>query len=330
MSLSAVILAAGKSTRMKSALPKPLHEVCGKPMLGWLVDACFAAGMERVVIVVGHEKDRVISGILADALPQDRDKISFVEQTEQLGTGHAVKVAVPALPTSGDVIVLAGDLPMIRHDELEVLAENHEQAGAAVSLASANLTNPFGYGRIVRNDEGEFLRIVEQLDATPEQEEIQEVFPSVTCARADVLAQTLSKLSNDNAKGEYYFTDIFELARNDGGKIVAFPLLGDIDVIAPNDRKQLVEANAAMQRRIQQQHLDFSQISIVDPRTTWIEAGVTIGRDTTLLPFSFIGRGATVGSNCTIGPFGRIDPHGMVKDGTAVTGNATSSEGGLP
>ncbi|MEM1013460.1 MAG: NTP transferase domain-containing protein [Planctomycetota bacterium] len=335
MSLSAVILAAGKSTRMKSALPKPLHEVCGKPMLGWLVDACIQAGAERIVLVVGHAKEQVIAGIQADTPAEHRDKLAFVEQSEQLGTGHAVKVAVPALPGSGEVIVLAGDLPLVSGEALSKLVADHREAGAAMSLASARVSNPFGYGRIVRGDDGEFLRIVEELDATDEQRAIDEVFPSVTCAGVGVLADALGKLSNDNAKGEYYFTDLFEIIRNAGGRVMAVPALGEDDVIAPNNRHQLTLANAAMQERLQHTLVETCDVSIVDPRTTWIEAGVTAGRDTAILPFSFVGEGATLGADCTIGPFARIEPGGIVKDGSIVSGNvnlpgAIPQDGGLP
>ncbi len=315
---SAVILAAGKSTRMKSALPKPLHEVCGRPMLGYLLDAAFDAGADRVVVVVGHGKEQVIDAFRGD------ERIVFVEQKEQLGTGHAVQVTTDELPDEGDVIVLAGDLPLIRGASLIELLQQHRQHDAALSLATAKLPNPFGYGRVVRDGDGGFSHIVEELDATPEQRQIREVFPSVTCGNVAAMKDALGKLSNDNAKGEYYFTDIFHLAREAGGLVQAVPCVGAGDIVAPNDRHQLAEAGRVMQERIQAAVM-AEGVGIVDPRTTWIEHGVVVGRDSQILPFSHVGRGSRIGHSCTIGPFATVVRNGIVPDGDIVAGNARQS-----
>jgi len=196
MSLTAIILAAGKSTRMKSKRPKPLHEICGRPMLQYILDACFEAGCNRVIVVVGYGKDEVISTFGGDK------RISFVEQTEQLGTGHAARVCEPELRKQhgGDVFILAGDVPLTRAEVLRTLHETHKSERAAASMATAVLDDPTGYGRIIRDSEGNFVEIIEQLDATAEQREIKEVFPSYYCARVEDLLFALSKLSNDNKK----------------------------------------------------------------------------------------------------------------------------------
>ncbi len=317
MALTAIILAAGKSTRMKSALPKPLHEVCGRPMLGYILDAAFDAGAERAIVVVGHGKDLVIERFGDDA------RIDFVEQTEQLGTGHAVKVCVPHLENAGlegDVIVLAGDLPLIRADVLKQLVAGHRQANAALSLATAELDNPFGYGRVIRDDMGRFIKIIEQFDATPAEAAVREVFPSITCGRADVMADALAKLRNDNAKGEYYFTDVFEIAQNAGRSVLAIKCVLPTDIVAPNTRQQLAEAGRVMQGRIQIALFD-SGVGIPDPDKVYVEHGATIGRDSTLMPFTFIGRDARIGESCTVGPFGYVARGGVVTDGQTIAGN---------
>jgi bifunctional UDP-N-acetylglucosamine pyrophosphorylase/glucosamine-1-phosphate N-acetyltransferase len=325
MPLTAVILAAGKSRRMKSALPKPLHEVCGRPMLGYLLDTAFAAGCERVIVVVGHGKELVI-----DAFGTD-DRLVFVEQKEQLGTGHAVQTAVPELPGDGEVVVLAGDLPLVRAESLEALIAGQREAGADLSLATAEVPDPFGYGRIIRDDAGGFLRIVEQKDATPEQAAVREVFPSITAGRVQAMVDALGRLSNDNAQGEYYFTDVFELCRQAGGRVEAVRCVGADDIVAPNDRAQLAQAGLVMQRRIQA-GLFAEGVSIPQPDTVFVEHGATVGSDSTLLPFTFVGRGAKVGAGCTIGPFGHVAAGGVVPDGTSVAGNvapATILSGGV-
>ena len=318
MPVSAVILAAGKSTRMKSATPKPLQPVCGRPMLGYLLDAVREAGAETIVVVVGHGKELVI-----DAFGSEKGVV-FVEQKEQLGTGHAVQVAVPALPESGDVIVLAGDLPLVRGASLKELVEKHREASAAMSLATAIVPDPTGYGRILRDGQGDFVHIVEQLDATPEQREIREVFPSVTCGTARAMKDALSKLKNDNAKGEYYFTDAFGLAREAGGTILAVPCVGADDVVAPNDRRQLAEAGRVMQGRLQEA-LMAEGVGIDDPRTTWIEHGVEVGRDTRILPFTYIERGARLGEDCQVGPFAHVPAGAALKDGSTLANNAAGA-----
>src|SRR3954467_9316962 len=297
MSTTAIILAAGKSTRMKSRRPKALHEICGKPMLQFVLDACYDAGCSRILLVVGHAKDEVIAQFEADK------RIVWVEQTEQLGTGHAARVCESHLRKEhGDVFILTGDGPLIRGEVLRTLLREHREQHAAASMATAILDDPTGYGRVVRDPDGNFIEIIEQLDATPEQREIREVFPSYYCARTEDLLLALSKLTNDNKKREYYLTDIFAILRKAGKKIAAVQAVNADDVTAPNSRDQLAEADDLMQCRIQRE-LMANGVGIVSPSNTYIEAGVTIGKDSTLQPFTFIGRDSKIGFECTIGPF---------------------------
>lgn len=317
MSLTAIILAAGKSTRMKSKRPKPLHEICGKPMLSYIVDACFGAGCERVIMVVGYGKDEIIGSFGAD------ERISFVEQTEQLGTGHAARVCEAELrKNGGHTFILAGDVPLTRAQVLQTLYDTHMQERAAASMATAVLDDPTGYGRIVRDKDGNFLEIVEQVDCTPDQREIREVFPSYYCVKVDELLVALSKLKNDNKKGEYYLTDIFAILRKEGKKVVAVQAVTAEDVLAPNTRQQLAEADAVMQERIHR-ILREGGVTIVSPVNTYIEAGVTIGPDSTVHPFSFIGRDTSMGADCTIGPFAVVPRESIVPEGTTIAGNVS-------
>src|SRR5580658_139891 len=238
MSLTAIILAAGKSTRMKSRRPKPL--------LGWILDACFAADVTRALVVVGHGKDEIIEQFGKDK------RIHFVEQTEQLGTGDAARMCEPLLRGhTGDVLLLAGDTPLIRAEILRTLVAAHHDDRAAASMATAILDDPTGYGRIIRDEKGQFVEIVEQIDCTAQQREIREVFPSYYCVKTEELLYALSKLTNHNKKSEYYLTDIYAILRKAGKKVIAVQAVTAEDVIAPNTRHQLAEADAAMQERIQ-------------------------------------------------------------------------------
>lgn len=318
MSTTAIILAAGKSTRMKSKRPKALHEICGKPMLHYILQACYDAGVTRCLVVVGHAKDEIIAAF------EDDRRIHWVEQTEQLGTGHAAKVCIPELEKlQGDVFLLAGDVPLIRGEVLTTLLRTHREDQAAASMATAVLDDPTGYGRIVRDDKGDFADIVEQADATPEQREIREVFPSYYCVKVSELLFALSKLKNDNKKGEYYLTDIYGILRRAGKKVVAVNAVTQEDVLAPNTRVQLAEADLVMQDRIHRRLRD-NGVSIVSSANTYIESDVNIGPDTTIKPFTFIGRDSSIGAECCIGPFASVPRESIVPEGTTIAGNVTS------
>ena len=318
MSLTAIILAAGKSTRMKSRRPKALHEVCGKPMLHYILQACYDAGVTRALVVVGHGKDEVMATFAGD------ERIRWVEQTEQLGTGHAARVCEHELKkVHGDVFLLAGDVPLIRGQVLRTLLQAHRDENAAASMATAVLEDPTGYGRVIRDDKGEFVEIIEQLDATAEQREIREVFPSYYCLKVEELLFALSRLTNDNKKSEYYLTDVYGILRKAGKKICAVQAATYEDVLAPNTRQQLAEADGVMQERIQRDMLD-NGVSIVSPVNTYIEAGVTIGSDTVIQPHVFVGRDSSIGSDCVIGPFASVPRESIVPEGTTIAGNVSS------
>lgn len=315
MSQTAIIMAAGQSTRMKSRRPKVLHEVCGRPMLEYVLRACFDAGCAKVLVVVGHGKDEVIAAYGGDS------RIGFVEQTERRGTGHAVQQCIPELKkVHGDVFILAGDGPLIRGEVLRTLLSAHHDEHADASMATAVLDDPTGYGRIVRDEAGEFVEIVEQIDCAPEQREIREVFPSYYCIKVDALLNALSKLTNDNKKGEYYLTDIYGHLRRAGKKVLAVQAVTADDVLGINTRQQLAEADAVMQERIQRR-LREEGVSIVSPVNTYIEDGAAIGADTVIQPFVFIGRDSGIGPDCVIGPFATLPRLSIVPEGTTVAGS---------
>ena len=324
---TAIILAAGKSTRMRSARPKPLHEVCGRPMLEYVLRACYEAGCERVVVVVGHGRDEVVARFADD------DRIRWVEQTEQLGTGHAARMCERELADhDGDVFILAGDGPLIRGEVLQTLLQAHQEDGADASMATAMLDDPTGYGRIVRDDAGEFIEIVEQADATPAQRDIREVFPSYYCVKAEALTFALGRITNQNKKGEYYLTDLYAVLRRAGRRVLAVQAVTAEDAMAVNDRAQQADVDAIMQDRIHRR-LRADGVTIVSGTSVYVEDGATIGRDTTVYPFTFVGRDASVGHDCVVGPFAAVPRGVIVPDGTTVAGNgsaetATLSSGG--
>jgi bifunctional UDP-N-acetylglucosamine pyrophosphorylase/glucosamine-1-phosphate N-acetyltransferase len=321
MSLTAIILAAGKSTRMKSKTPKALHEMCGVPMLEFVLRACYGAGCDRILMVVGHGKEKIM-----DHFGDDK-RIHWIEQTEQLGTGHAARMCEPELRKhKGDVLILAGDGPLIRSEVLTTLLKAHRDDHASASMATAVLDDPTGYGRVIRDASGEFVQIMEQIDASPEQRAIREVFPSYYCVRTEDLLFGLSKLKNDNKKGEFYLTDIYGHLRQAGKKVVAVQAVSEDDVIGVNNRQQLEEVDAIMQSRIQAQ-LRESGVTIVSGFNTYIEADVAIGQDTIVHPFSYIGRDSRIGPDCAIGPFAVVPRQSIVPEGTVVNRNISESGG---
>ena len=314
---TAIILAAGKSTRMRSARPKPLHEVCGRPMLAYVLRACYEAGCERVVVVVGHGKDEVTARFADD------ERIRFVEQVEQLGTGHAARACEAELADhDGDVFILTADGPLIRGEVLTTLLRAHQDDVADASMATAILDDPTGYGRIIRDEAGEFIEIVEQADATDAQREIREVFPSYYCVKADALRFALGRITNRNKKGEYYLTDLYGVLRQAGRRVLAVQAVTAEDSLAVNDRAQQAEVDAIMQDRIHRR-LRADGVTIVSSASVYVEDGAVVGRDTTLYPFTFVGRDANVGHDCAVGPFGAVPRGAIVPDGSTVAGNAT-------
>jgi bifunctional UDP-N-acetylglucosamine pyrophosphorylase/glucosamine-1-phosphate N-acetyltransferase len=291
--LSAILLAAGKATRMKSDRVKVLHEICGRPMLSYVLDACREVGVQKLYVVIGHDRQRVM-----DTYKDARD-IVWVVQEEQKGTGHAVMVCKDAMTNNGSItpdshaFVLGGDGPLIRGATLKALVEKHVSTSAAVTLATSMLDNPAGYGRIVRDGTGNVVGIVEQNDATPEQKAIREVNPTYWMFRTADLFESLSHVKPNNKKGEYYLTDTLAILKGMGRRLEAVPSVPAEDVLSINTRSELADVARVVQRRIQKKVME-SGVTLVSPENTWIEYGAEIGAESVIEPFCFIGAGKKV------------------------------------
>lgn len=298
MEASALVLAAGAGTRMKSAKPKVAHEILKKPLVRWVVDAAHEAGIKAVTTVVGNGREQV------ECLVEDTNT---VVQAEQLGTAHAVKIAREALgPKPGSVVVLTGDSPLIRPETIKQLVEVQQQQDAAVVVLTMEVTDPFGYGRIVRDAEDIVCAIVEHKDCSDDQLLITECNSGFYCFDKEFLFDALDRVSAENAQGEYYLTDVLGLAYEAGKTVVGLVTDDPTECLGVNSRKQLAEATACLQTRINNHHMD-NGVTIMDPSTTWIGPDVTIAADTEILPLSFLYGATQVGSDCVIGPNSRLE-----------------------
>jgi bifunctional UDP-N-acetylglucosamine pyrophosphorylase/glucosamine-1-phosphate N-acetyltransferase len=307
----AIIMAAGESTRMKTSTPKVLHEVCGRPMLAYVLDACRKASARKIYVVVGYGADLVRDRFEAG-------DVVWVEQPSQKGTAHAVNCCREELAGfDGDVFVLCGDGPLIRGEVLDQLSRTHRSQNAAATLATAELDDAAGYGRIIRDSDGGIKAIVEDRDCTPQQRAIVEVNPSYYIFKSRVLFDVVERVGTDNAKGEYYLTDAIGLIIAGGHKVAAVKAVGREEAVGINDRRQLSEAGKIMQGRIQQA-LMAAGVTITAPDNTWIGFGARIGADTVIEPFTYIGTRAKIGSGCRVGPFGFLAEGAVVADGCRV------------
>ena len=297
-----VVLAAGEGTRMKSATPKVLHAISGRSLLGHVVAAARALDPENLMVVVGHARERVTAH-----LTEIDDRIRSVVQYEQNGTGHAVRVALEELPAlSGTVVITAGDTPLLTADALRALVAAHDAYGNAVTVLSAEVPDPTGYGRIVRDAvDGSVLAIVEQKDATDGQRAIREINSGVFAFDARLLADALTKITTDNAQGEEYLTDTLEVLRKEGHRVGAAIAADHREIAGINNRVQLAEARRVLNDRLLERAM-LSGATIVDPASTWVDVTVEFEPDTVVLPntqlygATRIATGAEVGPNSTL------------------------------
>jgi len=293
--LTAVILAAGQGTRMRSELPKMLHPVCGRPLVGWPIAAAGAAGADAIVVV--DSTAHTLEGELPDG-------VATVVQPVPNGTGGAVQAAARQIGEATTVVVLPGDAPLITATSIAALVEAHETSNAAATMATMVLADPTGYGRVVRDAHGDVEGVVETKtagDATPEQLRIDEVNSSIFAFDGPALLAALQTLKADNAQGELYLPDVLPALRSQGLTVKAHQLQDPDEALGVNDRVQLAEVRAIAQRRIHDAH-GRAGVTIVDPASTLIDVGVTIGEDTTVEPSSFLRGATTIGRGCTIGP----------------------------
>jgi len=299
---------------MKSDRPKVLFEICGKPMVSYVCGAARRAGAARIVVVVGYGEEQVREA-LAD------EGVEFARQDEQLGTGHAAAAARSCLRDfGGTVLVLNGDAPFITPRTLKRLVRQHRRTNAACTLLTCSTDEQGGKGRIIRNERGEIVRIVEEADASADERGIRETNSGCYCFEAPVLFKALKEIKPDNRKGEYYITDTVHVIHERGGKISSVMVNDATETLAPNSQAQLTEANRVMRTMILER-LMRRGVCVVDADTTFIEADVQVGRNTVIYPFTYLRRGAKVGRNCRIGPFAFVDEGEKVPDDSVVEHN---------
>ena len=311
LSTTAIILAAGKGTRMRTALPKVLHPVCNQPMLTYVFDACRQVGSDRLVAVVGFGAAQVRTAYAGC------EDIAWVEQEPQLGTGHAVQLCRDALEgLTGELLILAGDGPLVQAETLSQLLSVHRRRKAACTLATSIMTDPGSFGRVIRDETGELAGIVEHLDASEAQHQIREVNVSLYCFDVQRLLEVIDDLRNDNAKSEYYLTDTLGMLKAKDYTLAAVAAVPEADVLSINDRVQLSEVSRLMQRRIQERHM-LAGVTIEDTATTWIDPRTKIGPDSILRPMTVLDGACRIGSSCRIGPMVDLTD-AVVDDGQGV------------
>src|SRR2546422_2987878 len=314
--LAVVVLAAGFGKRFRSAsTPKVLHPAAGEPLIGHVLRAAIGLeDLDRIIVVVGHGRDRVVEVVRAR-----RPDAVFAEQPVPRGTGDAVAMAADALQDfGGQVLVLSGDSPLITSRTLAALVAKHRSSGATVTLLTALMEDPTGYGRIIRSPDGVQggIRIVEQADASPDEAAVQEVSTGFWCFEREPLFDALAKVTTDNAQGEYYLPDVVPLLAADGARVDT--LLGDrSEILGVNDRKQLAEAARILRAR-KLDELMAAGVTIEDPAVTYVDMGVEVGPDTLIRPLTFLEGSTRIGSDCTIGPSARLVDSG-VDDGAEVS-----------
>jgi bifunctional UDP-N-acetylglucosamine pyrophosphorylase/glucosamine-1-phosphate N-acetyltransferase len=327
LNLSIVVLAAGQGTRMRSDLPKVLHRLAGRPMIGYVIDAARALDPRRLVAVVGYGAEQVRAAL--------GDEVSTVVQAEQLGTGHAVWQARDSVAGQAKtVLVLYGDTPLIQPATLRAMIDQHLAKEAAVTLLTFRPDNPAGYGRVVREAmggmAGRVVAVVEERDATPEQRAIGEVNSGILCFRDEWLWPNLARLSAAGQAGsEVYLTDLVAMARQQGQPVAGVPVPGALEVIGLDNRLKLAQAEGEVRRRINEQWM-MAGVTLVDPSVTYIDAGVEIGPDTVIWPNTLLQGRTRIGRGCTLGP-GAVVRDSILADGCrvelSVLEGATMDEG---
>src|SRR5580693_5475826 len=301
--LSAVVLAAGEGTRMRSERPKPLHLLCGRPMILHVLDAMAEVDVTRVVVVVGHRADWVTKTLVQHAPPSMQ--IEFVEQETQAGTGDALAVGLTGLPDDDDeeedVVVLPGDTPLLRPQTLAALVRAHRLEDAGATLLTAVVENPSGYGRVVHGKDGDVARVVEEADATDDERAIDEVNTSIYCFRRSILAPTLRRISPANAQGEYYLTDAVAVLHSAGYMVRSLVLPDSIEAAGVNDRAQLAFAEAELRDRINERWMRRG-VTMWDPERTYIDVDVVIDPDVVMLPGVILQGACVIGAQAELGP----------------------------
>ncbi len=316
MGLAAVILAAGKGTRMKSDIPKVMHNVCGVPMVSHVISTTQQAGADRVVLVVGFGGEMVQKEVTG--------KAEVVFQHEQLGTAHALQQTKEILKDyNGDILVLCGDTPLITANTVKRLASAHKETGASATLLTAIVDDPCGYGRVIRDNNGRVLKIIEQKDASKEELMVKEINTGVYCFQAQGLFDALNLLRPENSQGEYYLTDIIGNYVRENKFVGAVSVDDPDEIMGVNDRSHLALAQSIMRNRINKE-LMISGVTVVDPVTVYVDYGVVVGKDTVIHPGTIIQGKTVIGKGCIIGPFSHL-ADARVKDNVIVRQSVVES-----
>lgn len=291
MKLKTLILAAGKGTRMKSDMPKVIHKVNGIPMITKIIDTLSGLNPEENILILGHKKEEVLKVV--------GENCDYVLQTEQLGTGHAVIQAKEKLEGyDGDVMILCGDTPLLRESTLKSLYEYHKESGAVTTILTSIYENPFGYGRIVKED-GLVKAIVEEKEASEEIKKIKEVNAGVYCFNSKEIFKALDKIDNNNEKGEYYLTDVIGIQVSENKKVQSFILEDKMEILGVNSKVELAQAGKVLRDRKNRELMEEGVI-LIDPETTYVEESVKVGRDTVLYPGVVLQGKTVIGENCEI------------------------------
>ena len=290
--LVAVVMAAGKGTRMKSKLPKVMHSLAGKTLIEHVLDTVSQAGIERTLVVVGHGREGIEACI--------HQRAEIVVQEDQLGTGHAVMQAIPFLEDAHTVLVLSGDQPLLKSETLLALIKMHQAQGASATVLTAYLDQPFGYGRIIKDGEN-LVKIIEEKDATSAEREIKEINTGTYCFKGAALRNALTSITTQNAQGEYYLTEVFEIFSNRKEKMLTYCSSDSHEALGINSRGQLAEAEAILRKNILE-HWMSEGVTLIDPASTFIDAEVHLAQDVTILPFTRLMGKTRIEEDVVIGP----------------------------
>lgn len=308
--VKSIILAAGKGTRMKSDMPKVLHTIFEKTLLGYVIDAVNNTGIaDENFVIVGHQAERV-----EEYINSKYTNAKCVLQSPQLGTGHAVSMAVPYLNDfDGEVVILNGDLPLITSDTIKEFIEYHRSKKSDVTVMSAVFDDPTCYGRIIRNSDGTLNSIVEEKDTNPEQKLVKEINVGCYCLNWSKVKDAFGELKTDNAQGEYYLTDIVKWANNNKLSVNAYIIKDNDETFGINSKANLAEASKMLNNRVINKHLD-NGVQIIDPATTWISPETEIEADTIIYPSTYIEGKNKIGKHCKIGPFAHLRGDVVLED----------------
>ena len=308
--IKSIILAAGKGTRMKSDTPKVLHTIFDKTLVGYVIDAVNNTGLaDENFVIVGHQAERV-----EEYINKNYDNAKCVLQSPQLGTGHAVSMALPYLKDfDGEVIILCGDTPLITSETIKEFVEYHRENQSDLTVVSAIFENPTNYGRIIRNQDSSLNSIVEEKDATPEQKAVKEINAGIYCINWAKIKPAFNELTSNNAQGEYYLTDIIKWGNEKNLSVNAYTLKNNEEIFGINSKTHLAEATKMLNNKIVQKHLD-NGVQIIDPATTWISPETEIGADTVIYPSCYINGENKIGKHCKIGPFAHLRGDVVLED----------------